>query len=79
MPVYYSLTSYEKIYSFIDLDGCGCHADVKRSASIAKPDHGDTTKRETQGGAEADFSAAKESADAGSNRKQQSYARQKDR
>ena len=34
------------------MDGRGCDANVKRSAGIAKPNHGDAAKLETQGGAE---------------------------
>jgi len=38
---------YEKTYSFIDLDGRGRDADIKRSAGIAEPDYGDATTLET--------------------------------
>jgi hypothetical protein len=56
------------------LDGRGRDANVKRSAGIAKPNHGDAAKLETQGGAEPRFAATKGSADAGHKRKQQSWA-----
>ena len=38
---------YEKNYSFIDLDGRGRDNNVKRSAGIAQPDHGDATILQT--------------------------------
>ena len=72
--VYCGLTSYENIYSFIDLDGRGRDANVKRSAGITKPDDGDTTTLKTSGDKDAAFSAAKRSADTRHNSKQQSWA-----
>jgi hypothetical protein len=59
----FGLTSYEKNISFIDLGGRGCDASVERSANIPGSNHGYATNIETQGGADPDFSAAKDSTD----------------
>ena len=53
---------YDKNYSFINLGGPGRDADVKRSAGIAKPDHGGSTGLETEANREARLTAAKGSA-----------------
>jgi hypothetical protein len=52
------------------LGGRGRDANVKRSAGIARSDHGYATNLETQGGAKPGFSAAKVSTDSADNSKQ---------
>ena len=61
---------YEKIYCFIDLDGRGRDANVKRTAGIAQPGHDDATNLEAQGNGEPTSSAAQGSIDSGDNSKQ---------
>jgi hypothetical protein len=63
--------SYEKISSYIILDGRGRDTSVKRSTGIAQPDHGYATNIETQGAPGPDFSGANSSTDAGHNGNQQ--------
>jgi hypothetical protein len=62
---------YEKDYSFIDLGDHGCDADVKRSAGIAQPNGCDATNLKAQGNKDAVLSAAKSSANAANDSKQQ--------
>ena len=58
---------YENNYSFIDLDGRGRDADIKRSAGLAQPDHADATNLEGEANSDATSSAAQGSADTGHN------------
>ena len=60
---------HEKNYSFIDLDGRGSDAGVKRSTDLAQPDHDDATNVEAEANRDATSSAAQGSADTGYNNK----------
>ena len=59
---------YEKNYSFVDLDGRGRDADIKRSAGLAQSDHDDATDLEGEANGDATSSAAEGSADTGNNK-----------